>query len=222
VDPQELAKDVAVYYGMVSMLDHYVGRILSKLDELGLAESTMVVFTSDHGHLFGQHGLVAKGAFHYEDLLRVPFIVRMPDDAGSASEGPTSEARAKDSIVSLVDFAPTVLDFAGVAAPRTMTGRSQLPVFEGRETQVRDHALVENRHQPTTIHLKTYVDARYKITVYYNQSYGELFDLETDPGEVRNLWENDDYAELKARLLMKMLHAELGKEPLPMPRIAPA
>lgn len=63
---------------MVSLMDRYIGRILDKLDELGLTEDTLVVFTSDHGNFYGHHGIVAKGAFHYEDLIRVPFIVRPP------------------------------------------------------------------------------------------------------------------------------------------------
>merc|ERR1739841_109338 len=70
----ELAKDIAIYYGMVSMMDHYIGQIVNHLDVLGLAENTLVVFTSDHGHFYGHHGLTAKGPFHYEDLIRVPEI----------------------------------------------------------------------------------------------------------------------------------------------------
>ena len=77
-DRKKLAKDMAIYYGMISLMDKYIGRILDSLDELGLAENTLVVFTTDHGHFFGHHGLIAKGAFHYEDMVKVPFIVRWP------------------------------------------------------------------------------------------------------------------------------------------------
>jgi hypothetical protein len=103
-----------------------------------------------------------------------------------------------------------------------MTGVNQKDVWLGRTEKVRDHVIVENRHQPTTIHLKTYVDERYKITVYYNRDYGELFDLVDDPGEVHNLWDSPDHAELKGKLLLKFLHAEMGKEPMWMPRISVA
>ena len=82
--------------------------------------------------------------------------------------------------------------------------------------------MVENRHEPTTVHLKTYVDERYKLTVYYEQDYGELFDLREDPGEVENLWDEEEHASLKADLTRKLLFAEMGKEPLWMPRIAGA
>jgi uncharacterized sulfatase len=211
-DRGELAKDVAIYYAMVSLLDKYVGKILDKLDELGLAEDTLVLYTTDHGHFFGQHGLIAKGPFHYEDMVRLPFIVRWP--------GRVPAGRTCDAIQSLVDTAPTLLGAAGLEVPRRMTGLDQSGVWLGREHAVRDWALVENRHQPTTIHLKTYVDRRYKLTVYYNRPYGELFDLQRDPGEVRNLWDDPAYAELKAELVMKLLFAEMSKEPLWMPRIA--
>ncbi|RRJ65062.1 DUF4976 domain-containing protein [Paenibacillus oralis] len=204
-------KLVAVYYGMISLMDKYIGKILDKLDELGLADNTLVVFTTDHGHFFGQHGLQAKGGFHYEDLIKLPFIVRYP--------GRVPAGRRSDAIQSLVDLAPTFLSFCGLPIPPSMTGVDQRDVWLGVKEQVRDHAICEFRHEPTTIHQKTYVDARYKITVYYNQSYGEIFDLQEDPGELHNLWDEPGYEGLKSQLLLKYVWAELGKEPLPMPRI---
>jgi arylsulfatase A-like enzyme len=214
VPPDERKRLVATYYGMVSLLDKYVGRILDRLDTLGLAENTVVVFSTDHGHFFGQHGLQHKGAFHYEDLIRVPFVVRYP--------GRVPAGVVQPGIQSLVDFAPTALELAGLEVPRTMTGISQLPVWLGRREAVRDHAICEFHHEPTSVNLRTYVDQRYKLTVYYNQEYGELFDLESDPGETRNLWNDPEHLELKAKLLLRYVSAELGKEPLAMPRIAVA
>ncbi|MCS7460603.1 sulfatase-like hydrolase/transferase [Paenibacillus doosanensis] len=204
-------KLVAVYYGMISMMDKYIGKILDKLDELGLADNTIVVFTTDHGHFYGQHGLQAKGGFHYEDLIKLPFIVRYP---GHVPAGQTS-----DAIQSLVDLAPTFLSFCGIPVPLAMTGVDQRKVWTGEASQARNHAICEFRHEPTTIHQKTYVDERYKITLYYNQTYGEIFDLQEDPGELRNLWNEPEFAALKTELLLKYAWAELGKEPMPMPRI---
>ncbi|MCU6710641.1 sulfatase-like hydrolase/transferase [Paenibacillus sp. J5C_2022] len=204
-------KLIAVYYGMISMMDKYIGQILDKLDELGMADNTIVVFTTDHGHFYGQHGLQAKGGFHYEDLIKLPFLVRYP---GHVPAGVVSPA-----IQSLVDLAPTFLSFCDLPIPHAMTGVDQKDVWLGRKSQARDHAICEFRHEATTIHQKTYVDERYKITVYYNQTYGEIFDLQEDPGEVRNLWDNPEYAALKSELLLKYAWAELGKESMPMPRI---
>lgn len=202
---------VATYYGMISCMDKYIGRILDRLDELDLADNTIVVFTTDHGHFFGQHGLQYKGGFHYEDLIKIPYIVRYP---GHVPAGQTSTA-----IQSLVDLAPTFLSLAGIPVPHHMTGVDQSRVWTGKASQARDHAICEFRHEPTAIHQKTYVGERYKITVYYNQTYGEIFDLQEDPGEIRNLWNDPAHAALKSELLLKYIWAELGKESMPMPRI---
>jgi uncharacterized sulfatase len=208
---KELAKDIAIYYGMISLMDKYIGQILDKLRSLGLERNTLVVFTSDHGHFFGQHGLIAKGPFHYEDMIRVPFIARYP--------GKIPAGKQSDALQSLVDLAPSFLSVAGLPIPRTMTGLNQKPAWTGQRRSVRDHVLVENHHQPTSIHIKTWVDERYKLTVYYDRNYGELFDLQIDPNEVNNLWNRPEFADLKAELLLKLIHAEMGKEPMWMPRV---
>ena len=200
-DRAELAKDIACYYGMVSCMDKYIGQIIDQLDSLGLAENTLVVFTSDHGHYFGQHGLIAKGAFHYDDGIRVPMIARLP--------GRIPAGQQSDSLQTLVDYAPTFLEYAGLGIPADMTGLSQRAVWQGDEAGTRDHVIIENRHQPTTLHLKTYVNARYKITLYYGREYGEIFDLRADPGEVQNLWAD---VELRAELTEEFLRAEMQKE----------
>ncbi|MFW6308789.1 MAG: sulfatase [bacterium] len=213
-DKEEMKKKIAVYYGMVSLMDKYIGRILDKLEELGMAENTIVVFTTDHGHFYGQHGLVAKGPFHYEDLIRVPFLVRYPEEVPAGEEN--------EALQSLVDLAPTFLSMCDLDIPREMTGVDQSEVWRGEEDQIRDHAICENRHDPDTLNLKTYIDERYKLTVYYNRPEGELYDLENDPDELNNLWDDPAYSDLKQELLLKFLWAEMGKEPLWMPRIAGA
>lgn len=210
-DKESLAKDIATYYGMITLMDKYIGNILDRLEALGLADDTLVVFTTDHGHFFGHHGLVAKGPFHYEDMVKVPLIATLP--------GIIPAGRHSDAIQSTVDLAPTFLGFTGQPVPRGMTGLNMEPEWSGRETNLRDHAIVENHHQPTTIHMKTYVEKRYKLTVYWNQEYGELFDLEADPQERSNLWNDPARQMLKAELTKKLLFAEMGKEPMPMPRI---
>jgi uncharacterized sulfatase len=173
-----------------------------------------VIFTTDHGHLIGQHGLAAKGAFHYEDLLRVPFIVRW--------NGKIPKNMVSDALISFVDFAPSILSICGCNIPRTMSGIDQSSVFLGKKKSLRNWALVENRHEPTTIYLKTYIEKRYKITVYYRRNYGELFDLKKDPFEYNNLWDEPEYKELKNEMIKKLLFAEMEKEPLWMPRVCSA
>ncbi len=211
-DRDELAKDIACYYGMISCMDKYIGQILDKLDALGLAENTLVVFSTDHGHFFGQHGLIAKGPFHYEDVIRVPFLVRWP---GKVPAGKESHA-----LQTLVDLPQSFLSVCGLDSPADMTGVDQAPVWFGQAETARDHILVEHHHQPTTIHTRTYVGERYKVTVNCLRPYGELFDLQADPGEIHNLWDDPNYADLKAELIWKLLLAEMAREEMLTPESA--
>lgn len=213
--PREaLKKDMAVYYGMMSFLDQEVGRILDHLDELGIAENTLIVFTTDHGHFLGQHGLVAKGPFHYEDMLRIPFIVRWP--------GKVAEGVVDSGIQTLLDLAPTMLDAAGVENFPAMQGISQLAYWQNKEPAPRDHAFCENRHNPVMPHVTSYIGKRYKISVYRNGDHGEIFDLELDPNELTNLWTDPDYTDLRADLLQKMVQGILAAEPMKSIRVAQA
>ncbi|MBX3011653.1 MAG: sulfatase-like hydrolase/transferase [Caldilineaceae bacterium] len=211
---EEIRRSLASYYGMTSLIDQEVGRILDYLDATGLSENTLVVYTTDHGHFIGQHGLIAKGAFHYEDLLRVPMLVRQP---GTVPAGQVSAA-----LQSLVDYPQTLLAAAGILAPGRMQGVNQWAVWQGEQATARDWALVENRHNPTTVHLRTLITARYKLTVYRDADYGELFDLETDPGELQNRWDDPAYQAIKTQLLLDFVQAEIQRESTRMPRITHA
>ena len=208
------ARNIAVYYGMISMMDHYIGKLIDHLEAIGEKDNTLIVFTSDHGHYYGHHGLVAKGPFHYEDGIRVPYIVSWPGHVPAGVES--------DALQSLIDLPVSFLAAAGLPVPGLMQGVNQLPVWQGAQRAARDHVLVEFRHQPTTIHMKTLVEGRYKITLHYRRPYGELYDLQDDPCEIRNLWDRPEHAALKADLLRRYIDAELEAEPMPMPRIAPA
>ncbi|MBZ0301024.1 MAG: DUF4976 domain-containing protein, partial [Anaerolineae bacterium] len=117
-----------------------------------------------------------------------------------------------NALQTLVDLPQTFLSACGIAAPGDMTGVDQLPAWTGQAESAREHVLVEHHHQPTTIHVRSYVDARYKLTLYCLRPYGELFDLEADPGEIHNLWDDPAAADLKAELVYKLLLAELARE----------
>jgi uncharacterized sulfatase len=212
-DEAWLKKMQAVYYGMVSFTDKHVGLILDALDRLGVADNTLVVYSTDHGDYLGQHGLHYKGAFHYEDGIRVPLLVRWP--------GRIKAGSVRDDLQSLVDLTPTFLEAAGAPVPGAMTGKSRVKNWTTGE-DARRHVLCENRHQPTRLNLRTYVTADAKITIYHGETYGELFDLKADPGEVRNLWEDPSAADLKSRMLELAVKAEIEREPTRMPRVAGA
>ena len=213
-DEQTMRKQAAVYYGMVTMMDKYIGKILNKLDELGLSEDTAVIFTSDHGHFFGQHGLTAKGPFMYEDLIKVPFIVRCP---GQKKTGIISNA-----MQSTVDLTETFLNICDIPLPDGTAGINQKDVWLGLAENVRSWASCEHHHEYGSIHLRTYINKSYKITLYDHIDYGELFDLEKDPNEYNNCWNNPDYSNIKIQLLYEFGLAEMKKEPKYMERIADA
>ena len=113
----------AYYHTLVRMIDTQVGRIMAALDRHGMADNTVVVFTSDHGELLGDHGLWMKGPFHYEQLVRVPLIIRWP----AGIQG----GQRLDAITSLIDIAPTCLEAAGLPGSDRMDGRNMLPTLRG-------------------------------------------------------------------------------------------
>jgi len=171
-DETLLRKNMAVYYGMTSFMDQQIGRILDSLDDMGIADNTIVVFTSDHGHFLGQHGLIAKAVHMYEDLVRVPMLVRWP---GHVPAGATS-----DALQGLIDLPTTFLAASGIDVPGQMQGVNQLDVWRGSADSARDDVIIEHRHQPTAVHMRSFVTSQYKITVYRDHEYGELYDFDND------------------------------------------
>jgi arylsulfatase A-like enzyme len=214
INREKLKKNMAIYYGMTSFMDNQIGRILDSLDKLGIADNTIIVFTTDHGHFLGQHGLVAKGAFHYEDMVKIPFLARWPNHI--------PKNKVSESLQGLVDLAPTFLTAAGIKVPGLMQGVNQLDVWCGKSNPARDHVIIENRHQPTKVHLRTFVDNQYKMTLYRGQTYGELFDLKKDPNELHNLWNEPSIETIKCEILRRFMDAEIQREPTRLPRIAGA
>ncbi len=212
-DPRKLQEDMATYYGMTSFMDHHIGRILDRLDALGISDHTLVVFTTDHGHFLGQHGLIAK-SFMYDDCIRVPFIARWP--------GRIPAGKSTAALQSLVDLAPTFLAACGLTIPGIMQGTNQFDVWTGQTDKAIDHVIVEHRHQPTRLTIRTYIDDRYKLTVYRGHAWGELFDLREDPHELCNRWDDSAYSRIRCRLLFDLAQAEMKREPTRMSRIAGA
>lgn len=213
-DEAQLRADMACYYGMITLMDREIGRIFAALDEMEQWDNTLIVFSTDHGHFLGQHGLIAKAIFNYEDVIKVPMLVKAPQQqAGN---------RVSDSLQSLVDYAPSFLQAAGLPPCSAMTGVSQYDVWCGRTESARNHVLVEHRFQPQLPHLRTYVNQRYKLTLWKHQPYGELFDLQNDPHELNNLWDDPAARDLKLDLLLQYAYADMDREPMRYPRICGA
>ncbi|OGG45735.1 MAG: hypothetical protein A3F84_18480 [Candidatus Handelsmanbacteria bacterium RIFCSPLOWO2_12_FULL_64_10] len=167
------------YYGMITMLDVLVGRLLDELDALGMAENTVVVFSSDHGGVVGGHGLLYHGTpALFEEGLRVPLVMRWP--CGWASG-------LREELVSHVDLLPTFLDLAGAALPEKCHGRSLLPLLTGSPVAGwRDDIYAAFNGDGvlgyTTRAIRT-ADWKY---VFHPFSFDELYDLQVDPHEMRN------------------------------------
>ena len=166
------------YYARVTMMDWCIGRILKALDDLGLAGRTLVIFTSDHGNMLGQHGMMEKvsGAF-YDDLMRVPLIARLP---GRIPSGKTCDVCA-----SSVDLGPTILDYLGAASLAKAHGRSLRPLIEGAADD--DRPVFGERGEPSAPGAARMIRTRQWKLCLHPRGQKELFDLQKDPGETRNL-----------------------------------
>lgn len=187
----------AYYYNMVKIIDQQMGRIMECLDTYGLSENTLVLFTTDHGELLGDHGLWMKGPFHYEQLVRVPTIIRYP---AAIPSGQRSNA-----LFSHADIVPTILGAVGLPIPTDIDGVDAMPMLSREQDSVRDSLLIECVDDPHGLRLKTIVTDNRKLTWYCGHPYGELYDLESDPTERVNHWDNPTYASDKAQLISAIL-----------------
>ena len=191
---EQLREIIANTYGQIALIDHQVGRILEALEDSGLADNTIVIYSSDHGDWLGDHGLILKGPMHYEGLLRVPLIMRGPNiPAGEICDEP----------VSTLDLPATFMDYAEAEPLLTQHGASLRPVVEnGAE---REFALNEWELLPTrtgvALSLQTVRTKTAKLTIDALTMTGELYVLTEDPHELTNQFDNPDYAELKSELL---------------------
>lgn len=189
-------KWLAAYYGMISLIDHHIGRLLETLDKLDITKDTLIIFTSDHGDYAGNHGLWFKGPLHYEDVIRVPFIVSWLDCL--------PENVQSNSLQSLVDIAPTLYDLCKVGPVPEVQGISQSHTWMYPHEPVRNHCLVENRAEPT-FYVKSIVGERYKLNYFLGRNEGELYDLQEDPNEFVNLYHDPNYVNIILGLMKTMV-----------------
>lgn len=185
--PEEMIrKSIAAYFGFVSYLDSCVGRIIDKLEDLGMREDTIVVYTSDHGEMLYKNGICEKHTL-FEDALRIPLIFSQP---GTVPEGMTSDALASN-----IDLMPTLLGLAGANVPDFVEGKDLTPTFEG--TDVQDWIFAEYYHSLDPCRMVR--DKRYKY-IHTEEDICELYDLENDPLESINLAWFPQYANRITRM----------------------
>ena len=194
----DLRRKKASYYGMCEIVDLHFGRIIDALDELGLRENTLIIYTSDHGEMLGDHGLSLKGCRFYDGAVRVPLIFSMP--------GTLEEGKTVSEITELTDIAPTIAELCGVSFTDTV-GISLLPAMGGADrpftprTFVRCEYFNSNRTNKAPTNATMYRDRRYKLIVYHGIETGELYDMENDPREEHNLWYDEAYKDLRFALI---------------------
>jgi arylsulfatase A-like enzyme len=222
---EEARNFIAHTYGMVSMIDDSVGQILAALEKLGFADNTMIVYTSDHGDMMGDHGMILKGWIPYDGVLRVPLIWKVP--------GVTQRGVVSDSLVSAVDLAPTILNLSNIDKnkfPPDMQGVDITPVLKDPIVKVRESCLIEideadNRmakNMPMALNamggsldyrVKYLITEKYSLAIYNGlRGHGDLYDRANDPLQLNNLWYSNP--ELRLELVEQLLHEVINAQSL--------
>jgi len=199
---QVSGEDFIDYFRCLTSADRAVGRLMDGLDQLGLSQNTMVIYSSDNGYDLGEHELGDKRAA-YEEAMRIPFLVRAPFIAGT-------KGKAVDQMVLNVDVAPTLLDFAGVTIPKTMQGRSLRPLLEEKNVSDWSRSFLYEYFFEKTFRWPTMVAVRTdnsKLVTYPNHpEWTEVYDLDRDPYEIHN-----QAGKPEAKALQDSLQAELDR-----------
>jgi arylsulfatase len=209
----------AAYWAMCELIDAQLGRLIETLEQTGQMEDTLIIFTSDHGEMLGDHGIYLKGPYFYEPAIRVPLIFSWPGKV---------RAQRLDALVELTDLPQTLLDAAGLSHHPGMQGKSLWPLLTGegagdfhREDVYCEYYNAMPWHREPTAQMTMVRTDRYKITVDHSHSTGELYDLEAGPGENRNLWNDPEYTGVKIEMLVRLANRmAFTADPLPPRRAA--
>ncbi len=208
---------IAAYYAQIELIDSQVGRMLDTLAATGQKDDTIVIFTSDHGGMVGDHALLKKGCRFYEGAVHVPLIVSWP--------GRFRAGHQNDALVELTDIVPTLYEALGMQIPDFVQGKSFLPLLTGQNATEVHRRFVRSEyhdslhphcvrpryddalHWPYHCHANMIFDGRFKLAVYHGHSVGELYDLQQDPQEFENLWDDSGMAGTKAALIKLVFDA---------------
>ncbi len=194
--PEEDARHYqAEYWALIEHIDENIGRLMETLEETGQRDNTIVIFTSDHGETLGDHGLRRKGCRFYDGLVRVPLVISWPSRF--------KQGLKSDALVELVDIVPTLLESSGLAVPESLHGKSLTPILSG-ETGPHTH-----RDYVRSIFYRALGNSyasmirthNHKLVIYHGHNLGELFDMQKDPHEFNNLWDDPAHAELRFKLM---------------------
>jgi len=199
-DEAHLKTCLAHYYGLLSLIDQQIGRMLEELERQGELDNTIVVYSADHGDFAAEHGLMFKNLGFYECIHRIPLLVRFPK---ALPQGTTFEG-----FVESVDLYPTLAQLVGVEEPATVQGRSLVPALARGASWTKRASLCEHVKKYHHMSMRT---PEFRITVdatgdgYHAEREHELYDHRSDPGELRNLWRDEAYRDIREELLLQML-----------------
>jgi choline-sulfatase/uncharacterized sulfatase len=194
----KLRQAIANYYSLISMIDEQIGRIINKLEEIGELENTIIVFTADHGDFCGEYGQFGKNLSTFDVLYRIPMIFYW--------KGNTCKEQIYE-LTEMVDVMPTLLDVCDIDIPRTVQGQSLGSAVRGNTLQCglpwdpKEAVFFE------TPFVKTVRTKTHKLSVCWKEtsSWGQLYDLDADPGELKNLYNNPAYTYIQHDLEMRLL-----------------
>ena len=185
----------AHYYANVTLIDKQVGEILDALERRGVLEDTIIIFTSDHGDCLGDHGHSQKWNM-YESTVRVPALISCP--------GRVAQGQSVTDLVALFDLGPTILEYAGVSPPEWMEASSLRPYLDANPMDTRQRVYAEHSNDAllTGTRFMTMIrDGAIKLVHFVDSDKGMLFDLESDPTEQTNLWDEPAYAKTRTWLI---------------------
>ena len=187
------------YLRCIASVDDSVGRLLDWLDQTGLAENTLVVYSSDQGFFLGEHGWYDK-RWMYEESLRMPFLARWPARIPAGTRVP--------QMIQNIDYAPTFLEVAGLPVPEEIQGESMVPLMEGRSPAGWRRSVYYHYYEFPAVHMvakhRGVRTERHKLIHYYETDEWECFDLESDPNELRSVYPDPAYSEVVQELRVEL------------------
>ena len=194
-DEAGLRRMLARYYAIITHIDEQVGKMCAELEAQGVLDDTIVIFTADHGNFAGEHGFIGKNLGLYEAIHRIPYVMRYPSGL------PAGERF--DGLIESVDLYPALADLLGVDAPISVQGRSFVPAVRGDADWTKSAVLCE--HVTAQYHHMSMRTRDYRLNVDAAGPESELYDRRADPGEMVNLWDSPDHADVRAQLILTML-----------------
>lgn len=203
VTEREAKEITALTYGSITMIDDAVGRVIATLEEKGIADNTIICFTSDHGDYMGDHGLMLKLLMHYQGLIRIPFVWYDPTQI--------KNAEVSQDLCSSIDIAPTILQRSKIQG---FNGIQGIDMFT--QNSARKGLIIEEDSQRSMVgfekpqRIRTYLTCDWRLSLRHEENWDELYDLNNDPDELNNLWFNPNYEQIKSELIEAMLRENIA------------